>query len=614
MIFQLPKKNCMLLLKSKNRLKRNQIYKSVIQLSYIQIQDSIIHSNDKLIVYFEKDDKLNELNYGDEIIFMSNINKVRTQGNPNEFDYHRFLLRNGISGQSYLRSESWKRTGLNHGNKIFNLAYGIRDYLADIYKQNNISDKDLSVLQALTLGDKSELDKETKHSYSVSGAMHILAVSGLHVGILYVLFNAFLVFLNVFKYKQFEYGKWIKAFIIIILLWSFAILSGLSPSVRRAALMFSFIVIGTTIKQRTDIYNSLAASAFVLLLIDPYQITQVGFQLSYCAVISIVYFQPKIVGLFVIKNKIVYYIWSLTAVSIAAQIGTFPFSLYYFNIFPNYFFLTNIFVIPLATVIIYLAVLLLIFSAIPIMGDVFSFLLKYSVKSLNYSVEFVEQRPYSFTDSIPFNSHDVLFAYLLIVSAAVYVYYKNYRSLRFSLYILLSWIGINTFIKYSNSTNSEFIVYNIKGESAVNIVEARNLLISDSSILEGEKIRYAPMNRWLHIGCRDYEYIHNSDSFSYGNILKTNNLIVYNDKTILLLSDRNQLRYHPKKKIDFNYIILSANASITIEEIESCYQPGIIIFDSSNNYYTVENWIEECNQAGITFHSVIHKGAYSVEI
>ncbi len=594
---------------------KSNSYKAVITLKNYYLNNRYYSSDEDIIVYLEKSEPAKALEYGDKILFKSIINEVRTSGNPNEFNYQEFLLRKGIVGQTYIKAKNWQLKAKDEGLFIFSFAFKARNTLAGIYKKFHISGQELAVLQALTLGDKSELDTETRQSYVSSGAMHILAVSGLHVGILYFLFNFFLKILDKLKYRNINYGSWLKAVIIISLLWAFALLSGLSPSVRRAAVMFTFVILGQAMKRRIDIYNSLAASAFVLLIIDPYQITSVGFQLSYCAVLSIIFFQPKIADLFVIKNKILYYIWSLTAVSIAAQIGTFPFSLYYFNIFPNLFFITNIFVIPLATGIIYAAVFLLIFSAIPFVSNVFAYILKYLVIALNSSVELVERIPFSHTENIPFSSFDIVFAYSLIISISFYLIYKNARSLQLSLAIVAVWISINSIFKIYVNSNPELIVYNIKGETAINISGKNNYLISDSTILNDQKIKYGPMNHWLHRGKADYEFIELSlTEFNNNGLYKTGNYLLFYNKALLIINDRKQILYQTNNKLNIDYIILSKNTEVNISEVKNLYDVKLIIFDSSNNFYKVEQWKNECAELNQKCYSVIKNGAFIKEL
>lgn len=590
-------------------------YKSVFKLKTYCLNDKYYSSNEEIVVYFEKTEEAKSLEYGDKIIFKSILNKVRRSGNPNEFDYQKFLLRKGISGQTYLRAENWQLMSKNEGLIIFSLAYKVRNALAGIYKKFNIEGQESAVLQALTLGDKSFLDSETKRSYVSSGAMHILAVSGLHVGILYFLFNYLLKFIDKFKYRNINYGRWFKAIIIISFLWSFALLSGLSPSVSRAAIMFSFVILGQAMRRRINIYNSLAASAFVILLFDPYQITSVGFQLSYCAVSAIVFFQPKISNLIIINNKILFRLWSLTAVSIAAQIGTFPFSLYYFNTFPNLFFITNIIVIPLATAIIYTAVFLFIFSAIPFLSNILAYLLEYLVKLLNFSVEFVEKIPASHTENIPFLSIDIVFAYLIIFLISFYLIYKNAKSLQISLALIVIWISLNSINKIKINSQPELIVYNIKGESTVNILGKENYLISDSSILIDQKIKYGPMNHWLHKGKINYELIEFSKNESEKGILKKKGAyIMFFNKILLIINNKKQIQYQTNNKLNIDFLLLSKNADVTIPEIKNLYNIKLIIFDSSNSFYKVEAWKKECAEINQTYYSVIKNGAFTKDL
>ncbi len=325
---------------------KKNTFKTLLKINQV-LSDSIKYTgSSKIITYIQKDSLTNKLTYGDKIIFSGRPRNVKNPGNPHEFDHKKYLFGKSIIEQMYLKSGSWRILEHNKASSIFSFAGKLRKKLKQIYKNFSINGQDLAVLSALTLGDKSELTEETQRSYVSSGAMHILAVSGLHVGIIYFVLNYIFSFLDKLKIRKYNYGKFIKAVILLFSLWFFALLSGLSPSVRRASIMFSFFIVGATLSRTINIYNSLGASAFLLLVINPYLIKSVGFQLSYIAVLSIVYLQPKIENIFIIRNKILFKIWLLISVSIAAQIGTAPIALYYFHIFPNWFILTNLIVIP----------------------------------------------------------------------------------------------------------------------------------------------------------------------------------------------------------------------------------------------------------------------------
>ncbi len=593
--------------------KANSI-KTILQvLKYSSGNENIV-CNVNIIGYFEKSTSAKQLKYGDKIIFTGNINEVRTQGNPYEFNYKKYLFKKGITGQTYIKADNFKSTDENKGSVIFAAAYRMRDKLASVFEKNSITGQEFAVLKALTLGDQSEIDTDTKKSYSYSGATHILSVSGLHVGIVYFLFNFFLKFLGKFKTKKFRYGIWIKVLIIIILLWGYALLSGLSPSVNRAALMFSFVVLGQAMNRYVNIYNSLAASAFLLLILNPFDLTDIGFQLSYIAVLSIVYFHPRITKLFKIKNRILFYFWSLTSVSIAAQIGTFPIAMYYFNMFPNYFIITNIIVIPLSTIIIYLAVFMLFFSFIPVFNSYIGIILKYAVSLLNDSVKFIEAIPFSFTEHIPFNFIDVLFSYVLILLISVYLSHKYFRFYKSFLIIVVLWLSISTAEKIYFNNKNEILVFNISGETAISFVGMNNYLIADQSIFTENKLKYGALPYWLHKGKTDYCYI-DVDSLSFHNdeILIENNYILFFNKKILIINTEKQLNYITDKPINIDLMIISRNVKTDMSEIRRLYHAEKVIFDASNKYYYTKDRMEECEKLSLNCYSVEESGAFRMK-
>ncbi|NJO90405.1 MAG: ComEC/Rec2 family competence protein, partial [Chloroflexia bacterium] len=235
------------------------------------------------------------------------------------------------------------------------MAYDLRSSILSVYQSSGIQGDEFAILAALTLGVKDYLSDEIVEAYSDSGAMHVLAVSGLHVGILMAMLN--MIFSFFWKRKKLLV---LKSIIILVFLWLFALITGLAPSVTRSALMFSFFILSKNSGKRPSSYNSLAAAAFIILLFNPNALFHVGFQLSFLAVISILLFQQKLYRTIDIKNKYLDYFWQLTTVSLAAQIGTTPISIFYFHQFPIYALLTNIIVIPAAAIILNAVILLLI--------------------------------------------------------------------------------------------------------------------------------------------------------------------------------------------------------------------------------------------------------------
>ena len=302
--------------------------------------------------------------------------------------------------------------------------------------------------------------------YSSSGAMHVLAVSGLHVGIIYLLLNSLFLF-----FEKFKYGKYLKAVFLILSLWAYALLTGLSPSVLRAATMFSFIIIGSALKRQTNIYNTLAASAFVLLLYNPYILLQVGFQLSYAAVLGIVYLQPKLYKLIYTKHWLLDKIWAITTVSIAAQLATFPLDIYYFHQFPNYFLLSNLFVIPLATFIIGGGVLLFVTSVIPFFPGSLAWVVNKILMLLNFSVQWVENLPYSLSLGISITVLETIIVYTIIILFFSSIIKWKPRLLQLSLALVIFFMILQIKEQYRTGKQQYFIVYDVPKERAIDFVD-----------------------------------------------------------------------------------------------------------------------------------------------
>jgi competence protein ComEC len=271
--------------------------------------------------------------------------------NPHEFDYKSFLASRGIYQQLFTNDDQVKTLGRNKGNGFVQYALSLRQRMVEKY-EHYIPDKEASaVASTLILGYKAELSSEVLSAYSQTGTTHVLSVSGMHVGLVFVVLNALLWFLNSTRKLRI-----LRASIIILLIWAYALVTGFSPSVSRAALMLSFYVFGKALNRSSNSYNLVAISAVFLLIYNPFFLLDVGFQLSYLAVLGLIYFYPKFYHLLYVKNKLVDAVWSYVALSCAAQLATFPLAMFYFHQFPVYFLISNLFIVLPVTAIMYLGI------------------------------------------------------------------------------------------------------------------------------------------------------------------------------------------------------------------------------------------------------------------
>ncbi|QIA07234.1 ComEC/Rec2 family competence protein [Draconibacterium halophilum] len=450
-------------------------YKSLLLLHSIKTEDTLIGTREKILVYFEKAENIKQLKPGSQIIFEQSPELIENRGNPHEFDYKKYLEKKHIFRQVYLKTENWNLTGyINNAPLIW--AETIRNKLLKIYRDQEIGTQETEILSALTLGYKRQLDRETKRVFSSAGAMHVLAVSGLHVGILFFTFSFCFGFLQ--KHRT---GRFIYVLLSIGFLWCYAFITGLSPSVLRACTMFSLIIIAGNINRRANIYNTLAASACLLLLVNPNNLFEVGFQLSYTAVFGIVFLQPRIAGLWHIKNKVGLFFWNLITVSIAAQIATFPLSAYYFNQFPTYFLLSNIVVIPAAMLLIPLGLGLLAFSQIPLLANLISAAVKWIIKGVYFVLSSIESFPISTPDVV------LHMPELLLVSAilfSIFLFLNSRRALflksAISFGVLLA--SLILFSGYKQINQHEIIVLNSKEPVACFIAANKMYVISEDTL------------------------------------------------------------------------------------------------------------------------------------
>lgn len=340
----------------------------------------------KIRVYLSKE-KLKVLP-GDIFLVNGTLRDLKPPANPGDFSFKEFMERQGIRRVLYVEKGKWKKTGSL--NSLKRIAAQVKNHFLNRLRKAGLSGNELSVAIALLGGEKDLLDSALRSSYADAGAMHVLAVSGLHVGVIFLVLLWLIKSLPILKNVPF-----FKFLILFFCLWSYAFITGLSASVTRSALMLTFVSLAVILDRRNSVLNTISGSAFLLLIFDSAYLFDIGFQLSYAAVFGIVRFQPIIKGFFTPENVIVAWVWELAAVSIAAQAFTYPLGLLYFNQFPNYFLLSNFLVIPLTVIAIYAGFAFALLGAIPLIGELLVWVLKYSVMLMNLGVNAIQNLPYS---------------------------------------------------------------------------------------------------------------------------------------------------------------------------------------------------------------------------
>lgn len=439
-------------------------YKADI-LNFSKDGEEWFKSDLKCLVYF---DSINELEYGQKVLIKADIYEIEGPKNPEEFDYRSFLYFKGITAQSFIRGDSFLLLPKESGFSVVGKAFEIRTWVErqiDLY----FNDQEQGILKALVVGIKDDIDDDLKDAYAAAGAIHILAVSGLHVGIVYG------VFLWVFgSLRKSRNGRWLFAILAVLVLWFYAFVTGFSPSILRAVLMFNFIILAQALNRGSNIYNAIAASAFLLLCYDPFLIMNVGFQLSYSAVIGIVFLYPKIVAWLEPGNIILDRIWQLTVVGVSAQLATLPLSLYYFHQFPTYFFISNLFAVPLAGIILSAGLIFLLSTFSAILAGIVSVVVSFLVKSTNYMINFINELPGSTVSGIYLTEMELILLSLALLGLIIGFSHRKIRFIYvfYSCVLLMVIININRLFQLHSEEFIQF--YSIRGETVIDFFDGRS--------------------------------------------------------------------------------------------------------------------------------------------
>jgi competence protein ComEC len=577
-------------------------YKAVATITAVGKNNKFTITQGDAIIYFQKDPDALSLDYGSEIIFSGLLQEIKNAGNPGGFDYKRYCHFQGITHQAFLKKGGFIVLGKKKPSLFGQILFAVRKKVLSILRTNIPGEKESGLAEALLIGYKDDLDKNLVQSYTNTGVVHIIAISGLHLGLIYWLF------VQVLKpLKRKKISKWLNPVIIISGLWLFSLLAGGQPSVLRSALMFSCIVLAGSLSRKTSIYNTLAFSAFVLLCINPYWLWDVGFQLSYVAVLSIVIFMKPIYNLFFTENRILDFIWKLNAVSIAAQLLTTPFSIYHFHQFPNFFLLTNFVAVPLSSIIVLGEIFLCVMSFIPFLALLAGRIISTLIWTMNSYIQKIESLPWSLWDGMQIN---VAQAVLLIIAVAGFGYWllgKQKTGAIAAMIGLLLFIALRSASFYQAYHQKRLIVFNIPGYRAIDIINGRDyFFVGDSEILSDDFVKnfHLKPSRVLH-------RIEPVDEL--GDLLEKKSLLQYGSKRILLIDKNYEFgRLDPKIPIDI--LVVSKNPRLYFSSLSRAFNLRQVVFDSSVPPWKLKYWTKDCDSLSIPYHDVNTKGAFVINL
>jgi len=592
-------------------IQKQKTTKTIVNVVAVYCNGTWHQTKGKALIYFQKDARSEQLFYGDRILFRAEFAEPQSAGFPNSFDQKRFLNNQNIFYTGYINSANWKTIPYRGKLNLLRIALLLRNRFLQVLRDNQVQGREFAVTAALLLGYVDEIDKGLLKDYSATGAMHILSVSGMHVGVIFLVLDKILGFL-----RKVKYGISIKTGLIILMIWFYAMLTGLSPAVLRASVMISLIVVGKAMKRQPDILNILSASFIILLINEPTLLLNVGFQLSYLAVAGIVVLYKPIYDQYITSNYLLDKLWSIVAVSITAQLITFPLSLYYFHQFPNYFMITNILVVPLSSLVIYTGIILLILGSVPVVSIYFAKVLIALVWFLNHSIHFIEEMPFAVSRGAHPDIGQTVCIYLLMLTFFLFLFYKKKIYLFLFLIFSVGLTGSLLFQKIHQLKTKKIIVYAAKNLPAFDFVNGEtSILLYDPKVRDNAYFDENHQSTCFALGIKKKLRILLTNrkgslpGFSFQDCFyKQDNFVQFYDKRIGFLNRK--LQQAINSKIHLDYLVITGNPKVTIEQIQKIFTADEIIVDPSNSRWRSNAWKAEAAKMGVKIHFINETGAY----
>jgi competence protein ComEC len=588
-------------------------YRLTLSLNKIGITaDSMHDCTGNLLIYIRKDSTEGESEkappqYGDLILLKSKIRSADSPKNPDAFDFKQYLHRQNIHYQTFCTIEDIQVLAERRGHPMQQLAIDCQKYLLTILKKHLTTEREFAVGSALLLGYRDAIDEDVRNAYVQTGSMHILAISGMHI---VLLFNGLQWVFSAYKSGNRRF-RWTKAVLSLLLIWFFSLIAGFGASILRAAIMATFLAIGQSMKRRSNIYNILAASAFVLLLWQPLFLFDVGFQLSYFAVVGIVYFYPKIQKIVISKNKIINQVWDGLSIGFAAQLAVTPLSIYYFHQFPTYFWLSGLLAVPLSNGALYVGIGLFLFDKLPYIGYVLGKILFGFVFLMNKILFTIQSFPLALVDKLSFPLIMLLLFYWALIHISFAIQSRKLRAIFTPLSIFIVLSSVYAFSTIQHKQQKRIVIYNVYKHSLIDFMEGDTCFsftesdTSQANVLN--KIKYAADNHRIQL------QINKIHRFSFGDTLKTPQFSYFKGLSQFGTFRLAILDKLPNIPIDvpFDAVLIRNNPRFSIEELNQKIQFKQLIVDASNSRRNVDMWKSMCITIGKPFYDINVSGAWA---
>lgn len=572
-------------------------YKATAAVRQLYINGNITPVSGNIIIYFSSDVKVTDLTYGSTIIINKPLTPVKSSGNPGAFNYKQHCIFSKIGYQAYLQQKDFVVIAGSETRGLQKLIFTCRQQILNTLTKYIKGVKEQALAEALLIGYKDDLDKDLVQAYSNTGVIHIIAVSGMHLGIIYLLLSRL-----VQPFRKKRNARLTSAVVMLAILWAFSLLAGAGPSVIRSAVMFSLMIIGDAFSKRNAVYNNLAASAFLLLCWNPFWLWDAGFQLSYAAVLSIVLFFKPVYNLMFVQNKLLDGIWKLNAVTLSAQLLTLPFTIYHFHQFPNLFLLANLVAVPLSSILLIGEIILCCISFIPLLAAPIGGAINFLVQFMNDFIERISALPFASWPHLYINVPQALLLMLIICAVAMWCMHRW----RPAFITALACIALFTILRGWSFTvasmQCKLIVYNVAKSRAIDFVEGRHYYFSGDALAQTD-----PMLRNFHL--EPSRTMHRvAEAPSLPGLVGQGSLFWFNGRHIMVIDKETPAGIRiPHLQL----LVLSKNPPVSLLKQ---LRPTYVVADATNSPGKITQWQQACSTLNIPFHNVAQSGAFIMNL
>lgn len=570
-------------------IERDKTWKIEANIIAFQDQQGWKKASGRILLYIDKRTK--GLQKDQQIITEKSLQPITQMQNPGSFDYAAYCARQGIYHSLYLTAKDFYVAQQTKEAK--NILTQAQEYVKDIFQQYIRGQQEKAIAEALTIGYKYDLDDDLLQAYSNTGVVHVIVISGMHLGLIYGILLFFTKLL-----KRNTISRWIRTLCILLLIWTFTLLTGAGPSVLRAAVIFSLMMLGESLLRKNNTYNTLAASAFLLLLVNPFYLWDIGFQLSYLAVLSIIWISGPLYRFVYISFRPFRYVWQLMAITISSQVLTTPIILYHFHQFPNVFLITNLLIVPLSGLVLYGCIVLLVVSPFHAVAMIAGNIIENILRVMNQMILFFDQLNFAVTNHIELHFIQVVLYYVMVITIGCRIIYKKPIYTIIGLVSGLVIVGFHSNRQITIRNTGRLVIYQTRGQTITDIGSggAYYSWTSDHPDKKAEKFL---MSSRTQLGLVQRMGILSTKEYPVVRIKQHS--LVFTDKAPI----------HGSFPVDI--VVVQKGSFLNMSDLHRVFNARLYIFDGNNALWKIRKWKKEADSLHLRHHSVPEQGAFVME-